>query len=79
MRDERLYLIHISEAIDRIQRYTADGREQFYSSSMILDAVLRNIQTLAESTMRLSNSLKSTSADVPWRAIEEILKSYGGG
>ena len=57
------------EAIERIQLYTTDGREQFLSDTMIQDAVLRNLQILSESTMRLSDSLKSKNANVPWRAI----------
>ena len=69
MKDERLYLIHILEGIDRIQSYTSDGQEDFFSSILIQDAVLRNLQTLSESTMRLSESLKSTKPGVPWTSI----------
>ena len=41
---------HIAECIERINAYT-DGRERstFYESNMVRDAVLRNLQTLAES------------------------------
>lgn len=33
------------------------------------NAVLRNLQTIAESTQRLSGGLKATEPEVPWRAI----------
>jgi uncharacterized protein with HEPN domain len=33
------------------------------------DAVLRNLQVLAESTQRLSNGLKARHSEVPWRTI----------
>lgn len=69
MKDERLYLIHILEGIERIQSYTSSGPDEFFSSNMIQDAVLRNLQTLAESTMRLSDALKSANPEVPWRSI----------
>ena len=69
MKDERLYLIHILEGIDRIQSYTSDGEAEFSSSILVQDAVLRNLQTLSESTMRLSDSLKSTKPGVPWTSI----------
>ena len=36
---------------------------------MVQDAVVRNLQTLAESTQRLSASLKATEPDVPWDSI----------
>ena len=33
------------------------------------DAVIRNLQTIAESTQRLSDSIRATEPEVPWRAI----------
>ena len=69
MKDERLYLIHILEGIDRIQSYTSVGEAEFFSSNLVQDAVLRNLQTLSESTMRLSDSLESTKQSVPWTSI----------
>jgi uncharacterized protein with HEPN domain len=58
MSDDRLYLIHIHEAIGRIKEYVQDGREAFLESRLIQDAVIRNLQTLAESTQRLSGAFK---------------------
>ena len=54
MKDDRLYLVHITECIERIERYAATGQDAFLSDSMIQDAILRNLHTLAESTQRLS-------------------------
>ena len=31
MKDDRLYLIHITECIERIERYTAAGRAAFFA------------------------------------------------
>jgi len=36
---------------------------------LIQDAVLRNLQTLAESTQRISDELKALHPEVDWRAI----------
>ena len=69
MKDERLYLIHIGECVDRIVRYTASGRAVFLADTMIQDAVTRNLQVLAESTPRLSEGFKAGRTDVDWRAI----------
>jgi uncharacterized protein with HEPN domain len=69
MKDDRLYLIHIGECIDRIEQYTAGGGTDFRNSTLIQDAVIRNLQTLAESSQRISESLKTTYPDVPWREI----------
>ena len=38
-------------------------------STLIQDAVLRNLQILAESTQRLSDNLKSQHKEVDWRGI----------
>lgn len=69
MRDDRLYLIHISECIARIEAYVAGGEAAFMSSALIQDAVLRNLQTLAESTQRLSEELRRDNTQVEWRRI----------
>lgn len=69
MRDDRLYLIHIAECIERIERYTARGRDNFLSDTMVQDAVLRNLHTLSESTQRLSDAVKEQRPDVDWSSI----------
>lgn len=60
MKDDRLYLLHISESLERIEEYVVEGREAFFADRKTQDAVLRNLQTLAESTQRLSESLKAS-------------------
>jgi uncharacterized protein with HEPN domain len=69
VRDDRLYLIHITECIERIERYTAGGQYAFVSDTMIQDAVLRNLHTLSESTQRLSDALKDQHPEVDWTSI----------
>ena len=66
---DRVLLEHIHECIERIREYTGSKRASFYGSRLVQDAVVRNLQTLAESTQRLSNAVKETERDVPWRAI----------
>jgi uncharacterized protein with HEPN domain len=46
-----------------------EGRGAFLASTLIQDAVLRNLQTLAESSQCLSGSLKVRHPEVDWRAI----------
>lgn len=62
-------LAHILECVDRIRDYTSGDRSTFFGSRLVQDAVIRNLQTLAESTQRLSGPLKATATGVPWRAI----------
>lgn len=69
MKDDRLYLLHISESLERIEEYVADGREAFLADRKTQDAVLRNLQTLAESSQRLSEPLKASRPEIDWRGI----------
>ena len=69
MKDDRVYLIHIHECIERIERYTQGGEEAFLTDTRTQDAVLRNLHTLSESTQRLSQALKTSHPEVDWRGI----------
>jgi uncharacterized protein with HEPN domain len=71
-KDDRLYLVHIPECIGRIRRYTADGRDAFLDDEKTQDAVVRNLQTLAESTQRLSTSVKTQHPAIEWRRISQF-------
>jgi uncharacterized protein with HEPN domain len=69
VKDDRLYLVHIRECIERIEAYVADGREVFLADAKTQDAVLRNLQTLCESTQRLSLDLKLAHPSIDWQGI----------
>jgi uncharacterized protein with HEPN domain len=69
MKDDRIYLRHILECIQRIEEDTHSGRDSYLASHTLQDAVLRNLQTLSESTQRLSPSLKNTQPTIEWRRI----------
>ena len=69
MKDDSVYLKHILECIRRIEEDTRDGREKFLRTHTLQDAVLRNLQTLSESTQRLSDGLKAMHHEIEWRRI----------
>jgi uncharacterized protein with HEPN domain len=69
MKDDRLYLIHIIECIARIESYTQCPKQDFLRDTMRQDAVLRNLQTMAESTQRISAALKNAHSEVAWQRI----------
>ena len=64
-----VYVAHMIECIDRVLKYCEGGKSSFRQSHLIQDAVIRNLQTMAESSQRLSESTKTIASDVPWRAI----------
>ena len=69
MKGDRVYAQHILDCIDRITRYCEHGEDSFRGSELIQDAVLRNLQILAESTQRISAKTKSRYTTVDWRAM----------
>jgi len=57
------------ECIERVREYTELDRARFETSRLIQDAVIRNLQTLTESSQRLSDTIKTTEPQVPWREL----------
>ncbi len=66
---DKLYVVHIAEAIERIGRFTATGRAAFMADDMIQSAVVRQIEIIGEAARNLSSELKSDEHAVPWRKI----------
>lgn len=65
--DDALYLTYIAEAATRIERSTARrGRDALRDDEELRDATIYRLQTVAESTQRLSPQLKSTHPEIPW-------------
>lgn len=69
MKDDIVYLRHIMECIRRIEDNIAEGRGRFLESHTLQDAVIRNLQTMAESTQRLSDDLKEAHPEIEWYRI----------
>ena len=57
------------DCLDRILEYTNAERARFDASRLVQDAVIRNLQTLAESGQRLSSEIKGTEPHIPWREL----------
>jgi len=73
MKDDVLYLIHISECIDKINSYMAGvDCDSFMRQGIVQDAVLRNLQLLAESTQRLSEKFKTDHPEIEWYKISGL-------
>ncbi len=66
---DRVLLVHVRECIERVREDTGDRRTAFLDLRLVQDAVVRNLQMLAESTQRLSEPPKVTEPDVPWQEI----------
>ncbi|NDJ76831.1 MAG: DUF86 domain-containing protein [Chloroflexi bacterium] len=69
MKQDRVYVVHILEMIANIEELTAAGREAFWTAKHDQAAVERYLQTMAESTQRLSDGLKAAHPAIDWKAI----------
>jgi len=68
-KDPRVYLAHIMECIQKIERYTQGGRELFLQDELVQDAVLRNFEVIGEAAKRLDDAYRAAHPEIPWRAI----------
>lgn len=63
-------LAHIREAIDKIERYTADlNQDSFGENELTQDAVVRNIEIIGEAANRILRhdpEFAATNSHIPW-------------
>jgi uncharacterized protein with HEPN domain len=82
MKDDRLYLIHIWECIQRIKSYAEEGKEAFLASTMMQDAIIRNFEIIGEATKHLSPELKQSHPEIQWRGMagfrDVLIHNYMG-
>ena len=69
MKDDAVHLRHIQDSIARIEQYPEAGRSAFMASTLVQDGVIRNLQTLGQSVLKLSEALKSAHPDADWKNI----------
>lgn len=69
MRDDRERLRDILEAIERIERYTSKGREEFMQDELIQTWVVHHIQIMGEAARKLTEEVRAEYDEVPWPAI----------
>jgi len=69
VKDDGVYVDRVFDRVRRIGEYCRDGETAFRESELIQDGVMRNLQTLAESTQRMSDRLRTLHPEVDWRAI----------
>jgi len=69
MRDDRLRLLDIQEAITHIEKYTAQGRAAFDQDELIQTWVVHHLQIIGEAGRGISQSLREQHPAIPWTKI----------
>ena len=82
MKDDRIYLNHILEAIEDIERYVASGYDAFIRERMQQDAVIRKLEVIGEAVKQVSAATKAARPEIQWREIaamrDKIIHEYFG-
>ena len=67
MKDDKIYIEHILQSIDRIGTYLAGKDHQSFSEDFLTqDAVVRQLEIIGEATKRVSKELRNLNPQVPW-------------
>jgi uncharacterized protein with HEPN domain len=69
MRDDRVRLEDILEAIKRVERYAKRGRKAFQTDELIQNWVIHHIQIIGEAAGKLPESFRKAHREVPWPQI----------
>jgi uncharacterized protein with HEPN domain/predicted nucleotidyltransferase len=78
-----MLLGHILDCVAKIREYPGLDLATFFGTPIVQDAVLRNLQVMAESSQRLSDEIRATEASIPWSQVAGmrniLVHQYLGG
>jgi uncharacterized protein with HEPN domain len=69
MRDNRERVLDILEAVERIEKYAAGGKESFDRDELVQVWILHHLQVLGEAVNALRPTLQERFPEVPWNPI----------
>lgn len=83
MKDDIVYIRHISDALNKIVEYTSGMKSNdFMASSMTQDAVIQQFEIVGEATKQLSKIFRDKNPDAPWKKLaglrDKLIHDYMG-
>jgi|SRR5690606_4062710 len=69
MRDDRERLLDLVEAIERIEKYSSDGRGEFEENEPIQTWIVHHLQLIGEAVRALSDETRSLSDAIDWSKV----------
>lgn len=83
IRDDRVYLAHIVDAIQQIFAYTEGlTYAEFKAARMVQDAVIRQFEIIGEAAKNLSAEFRTRHDSVPWKDLagfrDKLIHQYFG-
>lgn len=81
-KDPRVYLAHILECANKIERYLEGGEKAFLDETMVQDAVIRNFEIIGEAAKRIPDEYRRQHPSIPWRLMvgfrDVLIHDYEG-
>jgi len=72
LKSDRTYLLHIRDAIERIEQYASRGHEAFLTEYHWQDGIIRQLEIVGEATKHLSAEFRKAHPQVPWQRIASL-------
>lgn len=70
MEQDKLYVSHVLEAIEKIEKFVAGAEfKDFSGSELIQSGVMRELSIIGEAAKQLSEDFKTTHGDIHWKEI----------
>jgi uncharacterized protein with HEPN domain len=69
VRDDRLLLGDILEAIARIEKYASGGRARFDDDELVQTWIIHNLQIIGEAARKLPAEVRSRASGIHWPEI----------
>ncbi|MDY0384041.1 DUF86 domain-containing protein [Trichlorobacter sp.] len=83
IKNDEVYLAHITDAIIQIELYTQGlDAEGFRQNRLVQDAVIRQFEIIGEASKNVSSALRSQHPEVPWKDLagfrDKLIHHYFG-
>jgi uncharacterized protein with HEPN domain len=72
MRDVSERLRDIQEAIERIKKYTSQGRDSFDHDELVQTWVVHHLEIIGEAARSIPQEFKNNHSGIPWRQISRM-------
>lgn len=71
---DKVYLLYILDALEKISTLASDPatKKVFYKEWLVQDGIIRRLQTMAETTQRLSAETKQKMPEIAWNDIAAL-------
>ena len=69
MKDDRERVLHILDAIERIERYTIRGQDTYGDDELIQNWMIWHLQVIGEAARSLSEPFRERHPEIPWAKI----------